>query len=101
MIESIRHMNCFVCGKQKQDFEVWSNKLVIGITYDSDFQNNDIISNMSDKDIICHNVLLKFKIKFKIIWIQNSNLFQLKSLLSSKECHWQPKLPAENLCLVT
>ena len=52
MFESIRHMNCFVCGKEKQDFEVWSNKLVIGITYDSDFQNNDIISNMSDKDIM-------------------------------------------------
>ena len=47
MIESIKHMNCFVCGKEKQDFEVWSNKLVIGITYDSDFQNNDIISNLS------------------------------------------------------
>ena len=42
-------MNCFVCGKEKKDFEVWSNKLVIGITFDSDFQNNDIISNMSDK----------------------------------------------------
>ena len=54
MFESIRHMNCFVCGKEKKDFEVWSNKLVIGITYDSDFQNNDIISNMSDKSIICH-----------------------------------------------
>ena len=69
MIESIKPMNCFVCGKEKQDFEVWSNKLVIGITYDSDFQNN--------------------------------SLFQLKPMLSSKECHWQPKLPAENLCLVT
>jgi|TARA_B100000497_G_C7461082_1_gene284943 hypothetical protein len=51
-------MNCFVCGKEKQDFEVWSNKLVIGITYDSDFQNNDIISNMSDKDIICHHCII-------------------------------------------
>ena len=58
MFESIRSMNCFVCGKEKQDFEVWSNKLVIGITYDSDFQNNDIISNMSDKDIICHHCII-------------------------------------------
>tara|TARA_B110000014_G_scaffold121670_1_gene83598 strand:- start:882 stop:1079 length:198 start_codon:yes stop_codon:yes gene_type:complete len=51
-------MNCFVCGKEKQDFEVWSNKLVIGITYDSDFQNNDIVTNMSDKDIICHHCII-------------------------------------------
>ena len=58
MFESIRSMSCFVCGKEKQDFEVWSNKLVIGITYDSDFQNNDIISNMSDKDIICHHCII-------------------------------------------
>ena len=58
MFESIRSVNCFVCGKEKQDFEVWSNKLVIGITYDSDFQNNDIISNMSDKYIICHHCII-------------------------------------------
>ena len=58
MIESINPMNCFVCGKEKQDFEVWSNKLVIGITYDSNFQNNDIISNMSDKSIICHQCII-------------------------------------------
>ena len=58
MFESIRSVNCFVCGKEKQDFEVWSNKLVIGITYDSDFQNNDIISNLSDKDIICHHCII-------------------------------------------
>ena len=58
MFESIRSVNCFVCGKEKQDFEVWSNKLVIGITYDSNFQNNDIISNMSDKDIICHHCII-------------------------------------------
>ena len=63
MFESIRSMNCFVCGKEKQDFEVWSNKLVIGITYDSDFQNNDIISNMSDKDIICHQCIIEIQNK--------------------------------------
>ena len=61
MIESIRHMNCFVCGKEKKDFEVWSNKLVIGITFDSDFQNNDIISNMSDKSIICHQCIIEIQ----------------------------------------
>ena len=65
MIESIRHMNCFVCGKEKKDFEVWSNKLVIGITFDSDFQNNDIISNMSDKSIICHQCIIEIQNKVK------------------------------------
>ena len=63
MFESIRHMNCFVCGKEKKDFEVWSNKLVIAITYDSDFQNNDIISNMSDKSIICHPCIIEIQNK--------------------------------------
>ena len=50
---------------EKQDFEVWSNKLVIGITYDSDFQNNDIVSNMSDKDIICHQCIIVIQKKVK------------------------------------
>ena len=65
MIESIGHMNCFVCGKEKKDFEVWSNKLVIGITFDSDFQNNDIISNMSDTSIICHQCIIEIQNKVK------------------------------------
>ena len=65
MIESIRHMNCFVCGKEKKDFEVWSNKLVIGITFDSDFQNNDVISNMSDTSIICHQCIIEIQNKVK------------------------------------
>jgi hypothetical protein len=65
MIESIERMNCFVCGKEKKDFEVWSNKLVIGITFDSNFQNNDIISNMSDKSIICHQCIIEIQNKVK------------------------------------
>ena len=65
MIESIKHMNCFVCGKEKKDFEVWSNKLVIGITFDSDFQNNDVISNMSDTSIICHQCIIEIQNKVK------------------------------------
>ena len=65
MFESIRHMNCFVCGKEKKDFEVWSNKLVIGITFDSNFQNNDVISNMSDKSIICHQCIIEIQNKVK------------------------------------
>ena len=65
MIEYIKNMNCFVCGKEKKDFEVWSNKLVIGITFDSNFQNNDIISNMSDKSIICHQCIIEIQNKVK------------------------------------
>ena len=65
MFESIRRMNCFVCGKEKKDFEVWSNKLVIGITFDSNFQNNDVISNMSDKSIICHQCIIEIQNKVK------------------------------------
>ena len=58
-------MNCFVCGKEKKDFEVCSNKLVIGITFNSDFQNNDVISNMSDKSIICHQCIIEIQNKVK------------------------------------
>lgn len=47
-------MNCFVCGKKKEDYQVWTNKVVIGATYDSVFQNHDIIRNLSDNSIICH-----------------------------------------------
>ena len=65
MIESIEHMNCFVCAKEKKDFEVWSNKLVIGIMYDSDFQNNDVIDNMSDKSVICHQCVIEIQKKVK------------------------------------
>ena len=63
MNELIKSMNCFVCGKEKQDFEVWSNKLVIGITYDSKFQNNDVISSMSDKSVICHQCIIEIQKK--------------------------------------
>ena len=65
MIESIKSMNCFVCGKEKKDFEVWSNKLVIGIAFDSNFQNNEIISNMSNKSIICHQCIIEIQNKVK------------------------------------
>ncbi len=47
-------MNCFVCGKKKEDYEVWTNKIVIGATYNSDFQNNEIIRNLLDKSVVCH-----------------------------------------------
>ena len=50
-------INCFVCGKKKKDYEVWWNKLVIGITYDSEFQNNETIRNMSDKSMMCHGCI--------------------------------------------
>ena len=50
-------MNCFVCGKKKEEYQVWNNKTVIGVTYDSEFQNNEIIRNLSDKSVICHECM--------------------------------------------
>ena len=50
-------MNCFVCGKKKEDYEVWTNKIVIGVKYDSIFQDHDIIRNLSNKSIICHQCI--------------------------------------------
>ena len=58
-------MNCFICGKEKLDFQVWSNKLIICMTYDSDFQNNDIISSMSNESIICHQCIIVIQNKVK------------------------------------
>jgi len=48
-------VNCFVCSKKKEDYDVWTNKIVIGATYDSEFQDNDVIRNMSDKSVLCHD----------------------------------------------
>ncbi|MDH3276990.1 MAG: hypothetical protein OEM21_02710 [Nitrosopumilus sp.] len=50
-------MHCFVCGKRKEDYQVWTNKIIIGATYDSEFQDNDLIRNLSEKSVICHNCL--------------------------------------------
>jgi hypothetical protein len=54
-------MNCLVCSKKKEDFEVWSNKIVIAATYDSEFQNNEIIRKMTDKSVICHDCMQTIK----------------------------------------
>ena len=48
-------MNCIACSKKKGDYEVWTNKIIIGATYDSKFQDNDIIRSMSNKSVICHD----------------------------------------------
>ena len=48
-------MKCFGCSKKKEDYDVWTNKIVIGATYDSEFQDNDTIRSMSDKSVICHD----------------------------------------------
>ena len=48
-------MKCFGCSKKKEDYDVWTNKIVIGATYDSEFQDNDVIRSMSDKSVICHD----------------------------------------------
>ena len=59
-------MNCFVCAKKKEDYEVWTNKIVIGATYNSEFQNNDIIRNLSDKSVIYHECIITIEKKLKI-----------------------------------
>jgi hypothetical protein len=48
-------VNCVGCSKKKGDYDVWTNKIVIGATYDSEFQDQDIIRNMSNKSVICHD----------------------------------------------
>lgn len=54
-------MNCFVCSKKKEDFEVWNNKIIIAATYDSKFQDDEQIQSMSDKSIICHDCMQLIK----------------------------------------
>jgi len=47
-------MNCVSCSKTKSDYDVWSNKIIIGATFDSAFQDVDVIRNMDEGDVICH-----------------------------------------------
>ena len=54
-------MQCLVCSKKKEDFEVWNNKIVIAATYDSEFQNHQQISQITDKSIICHDCMHAIK----------------------------------------
>ena len=54
-------MDCMICSKRKEDFEVWHNKIVVAATYDSEFQNHEQIRKMDDKSIICHDCILSIK----------------------------------------
>ncbi|MFQ5497660.1 MAG: hypothetical protein ACE5DU_07240 [Nitrosopumilus sp.] len=54
-------MNCFVCSKKKEDFEVWTNKMVIGATYDSVFQEHDVVKNLQRDSVICHMCMKKIQ----------------------------------------
>jgi len=54
-------MNCLVCLKKKEDFQVWNNKEVIAATYDSEFQNHEQIRKMNEKSIICHDCMESIK----------------------------------------
>ena len=56
-------MDCFVCSKKKEDFEVWHNKTVISATYDSEFQNNEVICKMTKESVICHDCMQIIKDK--------------------------------------
>jgi len=62
-------MNCVSCSKTKGDYDVWSNKIIIGATFDSAFQDVDVIRNMDEGDVICHQcvqmILEKIKEKRK------------------------------------
>ena len=50
-------MNCIVCSKKKEDFEVWSNKIIIASTYDSELQNHESIRKMTETSVICHDCM--------------------------------------------
>ena len=50
-------MNCQICSKKKEDFEVWSNKIVISATYDSELQDHQEIRKMDKKSILCHDCM--------------------------------------------
>ncbi len=50
-------MDCTVCSKKKEDFEVWSNKIIIAATYDSEVQNHKSIRKMTETLVICHNCM--------------------------------------------
>ena len=52
-------MNCIVCSKKKEDYAVWSNKVVIAATYDSKVQDHDVIRKLSEHDVICHDCMQK------------------------------------------
>jgi hypothetical protein len=47
-------LNCISCSKLKGDYDVWSNKIVIGATFNSDFQDDEIIRSMDEKSVLCH-----------------------------------------------
>jgi len=51
--------SCVSCSKVKGDYDVWSNKIIIGATFDSAFQDVDVIRGMSDGDVICHTCVQK------------------------------------------
>jgi len=53
----LKIMNCIVCSKKKKDFEVWSNKMIIAATYDSELQNHESIRKMTEKSVICHDCM--------------------------------------------
>lgn len=50
-------MECLVCSKKKTDYDVWTNKVVIGALYDSEFQNHKIIRSMTTQSVICHECM--------------------------------------------
>ncbi len=54
-------LKCLVCSKEKKDYEVWTNKIVIGALYDSEFQNHETVQNMNRQSVICHECMNKIQ----------------------------------------
>ena len=54
-------MNCMVCSKTKTEYDVWTNKIVIGALYDSEFQNHKIVRDMTPQSVICHECMDKIQ----------------------------------------
>lgn len=50
-----------MCSKIKTEYDVWTNKIVIGASYDSEFKNHKIIRNMTPQSVICHDCLSKIQ----------------------------------------
>lgn len=54
-------IKCLVCSKVKKDYDIWTNKIVIGALYDSEFQNHEVIQSMPSQSVICHECMNKIQ----------------------------------------
>jgi hypothetical protein len=52
----LKTMNCIVCSKKKEDFEMYS-KTIIAAICDSELENHDSIRKITEKSVICHDCM--------------------------------------------